>query len=135
MADYQATARTNYFRVKDQAAFNAALPGDITVQRGQDDRIALFADGDHGCWPTEYWPDDADDAVEIDWPALFAEHLVDGQVVVIIEAGAERQRFVGGWAQAIHSSGKSVSICLDDIYALAEKELGVGQHNITKACW
>lgn len=64
MADYAATARTNYFRVKDLDAFRAGMPDDVTVspegpslQDNPSGRVCLLAQTDHGSWPCTAWVD------------------------------------------------------------------------------
>lgn len=79
MADYNATARTNYFRVKDLETFRADLrrhglsvgewadvPGDsLILDAGENNEpagaVALFSRDDHGTWPS--WGDD-DELIE-----------------------------------------------------------------------
>lgn len=42
-----------------------------------------------------------------------------------MEAGAEKMRYISGWAQAVHSDGRTVELRLSDIYVKAEEAFGV----------
>lgn len=56
-------------------------------------------------------------------PDLVAAHLVDGDVAVFLEVGAEKMRYLGGIAYAVNSQGESRTVSLEDIYEQA-KPLG-----------
>jgi len=47
------------------------------------------------------------------------------EIAVVMEAGAEKHCYVGGWAVAINSKGERAQVTLHDIYALAAKKFGV----------
>ena len=134
MANYYGTTRTNYFRVKDADAFNKWIEQFSGIEIIKKDGTVglLFDDG----MPTIRWEtEDADGneqndvEVEIDFMDELAEHLADDEVAVLQEAGAEKMRYINGYAIAINNKKETKQINLDDIYALA-KELG---SNITKA--
>jgi hypothetical protein len=106
MANYYATARSNYFKVKDLEAFkNWCRSLEIEPIDGDpdDDKTGLVAmisatpdgDGWPGCRVNEN-----DEVVGIDLAAEFAAHLEDGWVAVLMEAGSEKSRYVAGWALA-----------------------------------
>ncbi len=125
MANYYASARSNYFRVKDLAAFRAAMtPLSVEVVGNDDDpqQVALLSDDEAG-WPSGYWDEASDTDVEVDVAELVAGHLADGWVAVFMEAGHEKLRYVAGCATAINAAGQVRQIRLDDIYGLA-KQLG-----------
>ena len=136
MSNFMGTARSNYFLVKDVEAFKEwawALP-DIRILEQETEnpgvsRYGILSDGDEGCFPTYYFAlnegDEGDD-VEIDWKADLGVHLQDGEVCVLMEAGAERTRYIAGWTIAFDNTDKpQVEISLDSIYALAETAFGV----------
>ena len=134
MANYYGTTRTNYFRVKDADAFNKWIEQFSGIEIIKKDGTVglLFDDG----MPTIRWVtqkeengDEKDVEVEIDFMDELAEHLADDEVAVLQEAGAEKMRYINGYAIAINNKKETKQINLDDIYALA-KELG---SNITKA--
>ena len=137
MANFYASARTNYFKVKDNEAFLNALENipDIEVCRQHippynaegivpkdfdyGGYAILVADGDYGGFPSQFYDDENDVEIEIDLADLIAEHLVDGEVAILMECGAEKLRYVTGWAEAINSKGERMSISLNDIYDIA----------------
>lgn len=147
MADYIAAARTNVFRVRDAKTFIDAVgkvAPDVVVEVRDwqhanktpthnelpGDAVMMYSESCHGDWPN-YGVDEINNDFEIDWPALVSEHMVDDQVCVIMEAGSEKLRYISGWATAIYSDGRSVSISLTDIYAKTAAEFGVDENNIT----
>lgn len=129
MANYYGTARTNYFAVKDPEKFMqemSELPCEV-IQKKMPDGETLYgvmdnnADGGGMDWTS--W-DEFDEPTEIDWLEIFSRHLVDGHVAVLMEAGAEKHRYVIGYAHAVNSKNERVSIDLDDIYDRAAVALG-----------
>ncbi|MBN8461185.1 MAG: hypothetical protein J0M04_25455 [Verrucomicrobia bacterium] len=140
MANYYATARSNYFAVKDEAAFRA-WAGNLGLTVLEPDHRAKSTDGirrfgiapgnngDSGAWPAHVWDDETTDYTEIDLTAQLAPHLGDGEVAVLMEVGHEALRYVTGSAVAVNASGRTVSIDLGSIYRTAGK-LGP---NLTRA--
>lgn len=127
MADYIASARSNYFVVKNSTAFQAwCIEHDLDFWNGDcgspnSYAVAPSQDSGHGEWPW-YESDDGDCS-----QTLFNEiaaHLVDEQVAVFIEAGAENLRYVAGTAVAIHSSGARVDLSISEIYDKARTAFG-----------
>ena len=124
MANYYAASRTNTFQVKDVAAFKAwADRLGIRVHTREDGTGFMLDPGDgndSGTFPS--YDVEIDD--EIDFADQLAGHLADGSVAVIVEAGAEKLRYVHGHAVAVNSQGKQVHVNLTDIYERAEKAFG-----------
>ena len=67
---------------------------------------------------------DADPYEEFDFMEELAPHLADGSIAVVVASGAEKMRYVCGWASAVNNTGKQVYININSIYDLAKKELG-----------
>lgn len=126
MANYYESARSNYFIVKDIEAFEAELNGFdleiITQQAGDLTKVKLLASEENG-FPSEVFDPETFDSYEINWADIFKRHLADEQVAIIMGAGAEKLRYINGWAEAFNNKGESRAISLDAIYNLA-KELG-----------
>ena len=135
MANYYGVGRTNYFRVKDEAAFLSDLEEIEGVRIHDEIRkdgqrwFMLMDDNDDG-WCLS-WKDERKDAAEIWLPEVIARHLIDDEVAIIMESGHEKHRYVSGWAVAINNKGDFKQLTLNDIYDLA-KELGP---NITDASY
>lgn len=119
MSNYYCAARTNYFRVKDEAAFRAwadrrgvEIAESFAVHPGA---FAVFArDG-------EAFPNSDDDGNEVDFVAEIAGHLASDSVAVLFEVGAEKLRYLVGMAVAVNAEGQRVALDLGDIYRLAEQ--------------
>ena len=136
MANYYSSARTNYFRVKDVDAFNKWIKqfsGLETIVHETEGTVGvLFEDGVPFCrWETEKDADgnEHDVDVEVDFMEELALHLADNEVAILQEAGAEKLRYINGYAIAVNNKGERRQISIDKIYDLA-KELG---SNITRA--
>jgi hypothetical protein len=136
MANYYGQGRTNYFAVKDADAFKAEMaqyPVEVITSEKDGETLygLLDADENGSGWPyayiTELEDEDGEPVetdMEIDWVAVFARHLVDGWVAVMTETGAEKYRYMIGYALAVNSKGESREVNLSkDIYTLAQ-ELG-----------
>lgn len=122
MANYCATARTNYVKVTDRDKLTAALAQlDLDIV-DKDGRVAVLETSGEG-WPSLAYDEKLDENVEIDVACLIAEHLAEGEVLVLIEAGAEKLRYVSGHAIAINNRGERRTVSLADIYKTAG-ELG-----------
>jgi hypothetical protein len=121
MADYLATSRSNYFRVKDPTAFEewcrdnsldvwtAALTEDTS-------EISHAVAANDGYWPSQRWDENQDDFIDFDFAGELAAHLKDNEVAILMEVGHEKLRYVCGYAQAIRSDGRVVELSLRDIY-------------------
>jgi len=121
MANYYASCRSNYFKVKDEDAFILAMseiPGIEVSQEANDTFCLLGGDPDGAGWPSWVQDDDGKD-IEIDLPLEVSKYLADGEVAIFMESGAEKLRYVVGYAVAINSQGEQVSIGLNDIYDMA----------------
>jgi len=88
--------------------------------------ISGTPDGDG--WPSNR-VNENDEVVDIDLVRDLAAHLEDGWVAVLMEAGAEKCRYVTGWALGLNSKGETRRVSLEDIYELAGQ---IGEH-VTKA--
>lgn len=135
MANYYGSARSNYFKVKDEAAFLAALEDvpDIEIHGVNEKGFCILVNGgDYGGWPTMGWDDEEEDDFEIDLPVLVSEHLLDDEVAIFMESGAEKLRYIVGYAEAINNKGERKTISLMDIYDIA-KGMTSKPENVTQA--
>lgn len=125
MANYQPTWRSNYFRVRDRAAFDAwisAYDSDIIVEtRSRDghEEIALLQHPDSENGIPVFLPnpdgDVMEDVMEVNFPAELAEHLAADSVAILQEVGHERVRYVYGYAVAIRADGRTLDLSLGDL--------------------
>jgi hypothetical protein len=144
MANYYGIGRTNYFAVKSAEDFTAEMANyPVEVITREQDGVTLYglldANSDGGGWEWSYVAELEDEDgepietdLEIDWAEVFARHLVDGWVAILMETGAEKYRYVSGYALAVNSKGESHEINLSrDIAKLA---LTLGE-NVTDASY
>lgn len=122
MANYMGSARSNHFRVRDEAAFLhwvESLPGVMArMDDGNPERFALLVeDGDGGGWPNWRYEERTEDEGELDIYAELAGHLADGEVAILQEVGAEKLRYLVGYAVAVNYRGETLAVSIDDIYA------------------
>jgi hypothetical protein len=139
MANYYATARSNYFAVKDETTFRqwaesiGLMVFEPTHAHVTADGIPRFAiapgDGDECGWFCTRYDEETDEHDDVDLTKELASHLRDDEVAILMETGSEKLRYLRGYATAVNSAGKSVHMSLEGIYARARK-LG---SNITRA--
>jgi hypothetical protein len=107
----------NYFRVKDATAFEAwchtrSLDFWTKHYGGVGDRYAVSADtGDSAGWPCYDSKQD-----DIDLTGELAKHLDPRDIAVLIEIGSEKLRYLTGIATAVHHSGRTLHVDLNEIY-------------------
>ena len=130
MANYYGQARTNYFLVKDAEAFKtemAKYPVRVIEQKiGAESAYGILDDdGDAGGLPWSQFNEETDEYEDLVWETIIGNHLKDGAVCVLMETGAEKYRYLSGWAIAFNNKGETRRVDITDIYDLA-KELGTG---------
>lgn len=135
MANWYGTARSNYVRLKDPQAVKALLaertPEVHVEESSSKPGLYVFlvsGMSDSGGWPSVPLLDadgeEDDDADHIGFDDLIAEHLADGEVLILVECGAEKLRYLTGWARALRvKDGKrqDLFVSIEDIYRLVEK--------------
>ena len=134
MADFIASARSNYFSVVDRAAFEAwldTLPLDVSIITEPDpdvpeEKVGLLFNEPYGILMNF----EDMDGQERDVLKELAPHLADGETAILMEAGAEKLRYISGVAIALQRAREEpegyrmLKVCLSDIYDLAEKAWG-----------
>lgn len=122
--NYDSWARSNYFQVKDNEAFEAwCTLVDVQYEKeSRDDGSILYGFiSDNGSWPVDRYDEVTEEDVEVDFFAEVSEHLKDGYVAVFMEVGHEGMRYLSASAYAINNKGESEEIYLDQIYEVAKK--------------
>lgn len=138
--NFSATARSNYFRVKDEEKFKewvgaTSLKILTGSRKSEPDKAGVrrfaIAPGDYceGGWPSTLYDEETDEDRDVDVAEELAEHLADDEVAILMEAGSEGERYVTGWAVAVNNKGGYEQVGLDDIY---KKAAHLGE-NITQA--
>ena len=126
MANYYESARSNYFKVKDLEAFKEDLDKFDGIQIVDGDsadpnragRVCLLATDES--FPSECYDDNGDEIPDMTLDKVIAKHLTEDSVFIAMGAGAEKLRYICGWAYAIDCTGEMVHINLDNIYELAK---------------
>jgi hypothetical protein len=109
--------------VADAANFTAWVDDlELEAQKNDDGTFTLFAE--EGFWPS-LRDDELGDPQDVDFVAELAAHLAEGEVAVLMQAGAEGLRYILGTALAIHSDGRLLTLELDDIYGRVKETWGV----------
>jgi hypothetical protein len=126
MANYYGTARSNYFRVKDEAEFIKWAEGlGLEIIRDEAGRFGLLpGDMSEGTFPSyseEVEAKDPESMGEIDVLDEISKHLAPGSVAIIMEAGAEKMRYIQGIATAINDKGETEQVDIAEIYDRAKK--------------
>lgn len=127
MANYYATARTNYFKVKDEAAFRQwaeDLHCEVLTDGEDEHTFALLCSDEDGI-PSSRYNNRTDEVVEVEFMAELAAHLQEDHVAIVQESGHEARRYVSAHAWAVNSRGEIAHVSLSDIYA---KAAPLGKH-------
>lgn len=140
MANWNGAARTNYFVCTDKNVLARSLePFDIIISEGASDnagKVCLLSTDESGGWPGTGYIDGEKGDIDFDMDVHVMPYVCEGEVVVAMEAGAEKLRYVSGLAEARIRKGDEVKVCaihLNDIYDLAARHFGVDKKNITIA--
>ncbi|CAM3836894.1 hypothetical protein VRRI112168_02475 [Vreelandella rituensis] len=154
MANFYGVERSNYVRFQPEAMEVVAAYCDLF-------EIALAeSDGRHCLLPSEQSEDgcfgsqgfvardsllcgalegldfqEGDEAeVDIDLSEV-AKHMQPGEVLVVEKAGAEKLRYVTGFAEAYNHLGECVTLNISEIYQRAADAFGVDRNTITHASY
>jgi len=127
MANYVPFVRSNYFKVKDHAAFEAfCKKWGVKMIGGPDhDELVGFLGGDEVGIPLCYYDSESGEHVEGRFMDDLATHLVDGWVALVREIGYEKMRYLVGYTVAVNARGESIEVSLDQIYDDAKR---LGEH-------
>jgi hypothetical protein len=136
MANWCGMSRSNYFRVKDEAAFRTwAEAIELAVLCDNQGRVGFYSNTDDGGLPSFRHTDDEEGSEEVDLVAELAKHLIDGEIAVFMTIGHEKARYMSGSAVALNSEATHVSIDLSDIYERAAATFGAKAGSISEASY
>lgn len=113
MSNYLCSCRTSFFRVKSAEKF-LAWASDIleisarieTEGKHMGLAVILGNDPDGGGWPCQRFNEKKDEFEEYDFFGELSAHLAKGWSVILMEAGAERLRYIIAQAVVVDWRGK-----------------------------
>src|SRR4051794_14568568 len=113
MANWWGSSRSNYFRVKDLDRFKSWAEDieEINILYTGGGLVAISGKY-YGGWPHVR----GEECDSFDLFQELSQHLADGEIAVLIEAGAEKLCYITGHAVAVTSRGEKVSLSLEQIY-------------------
>lgn len=120
----QSAARSNFFAVKDPEAFVHEMNSfDLfQVQHDGNGRFCLLhvqPDRDWGRWPSISFDPETGEEESVEFFAIIAGHLREGEVAVFFHVSADKLRSIVGEAVAVNSAGQVERLSLQDIYERA----------------
>ena len=132
MADFFATSRSNFVLVKDvTAAIEALKDFDIPIYRHPKNANAIMLTGCDGDGTFSIVSYEELGETYLDLPEWAATHLVEGQVLILVSAGAEKLRYVTAWAEAYTWKGEQVSVdLLVTLFSKLESKLGIDPKSV-----
>ena len=135
MANYYCAARSNYFKIgrpKDFMEWISNIPDVVfeTKEKQTNDPKDLvgmvYADNTDGAgWPTYRYDTETDEEEEIDFFFELSQFLAPGEVAVFMETGAEKLRYLTGYACAVNDKGQYLDVNINDIYQKIADEWGI----------
>ena len=133
MANFYATSRSNFVLVKDvQAAIDSLKHYDIPIHRHPTNKNAIMLAGceDNGTFSSSYVDDNNED-VYLDLAEWSATHLQQGQVLVLVSAGAEKLRYISAWAEAYTWKGEVITVDLiETLFSRLQSDLGIAPSEV-----
>lgn len=137
MADWYGAARSNYVRIKDMEGLKASLePFEIEISHGSDEnegKICLLgSSADNGGMPSYIWEDGTDEMIEFSFAEHVCPFMEDGEILVVMESGAEKLRYITGYASAYNAKGDAVHVSLSDIYTKAAEFFNIKEDDISR---
>jgi hypothetical protein len=131
MADFYATSRSNYVLVKDvTAAIESLKDFDIPIHRHPTNENAIMLAGCpyFGTFNSSYVDENTGEDTYLNLAEWASTHLVEGQVLVLVSAGAEKLRYVSAWAEAYTWKGEVIHVdLLDALFRKIYEKLDLGE--------
>jgi hypothetical protein len=125
MANYYSSSRSNYFKVKDTEKFKDFLDStrSLSFIEDKEGRVGFLVETEEGL-PYYIYDEETGEESELDLAQELSQHLIDGEVAIYQEVGAEKLRYLVGYSVAVNSKGETITVNINDIYRIAQEELG-----------
>lgn len=133
MANWYGTSRTNYVKVISLEAAEAfAKTRTLEVDPHPTEvNFVMFTSTDESGGFNHWQYDPVAEEITDCWSwEEVAEILVEGQVLIVMEIGAEKLRYLTGSAIAVTWDGRTAYMTLENIYQKAAEEFGVPSRSI-----
>jgi len=130
MANYYATVRSNYFKVKDADKFKSWIDRLGLELFENKDGVFGFGSMDEGL-PTCVLREDGE-YDDVDVVEDISEYLAEGEVAIIQEIGSEKLRYLVGYAVAIDWKNEKKWVNLCDIYDIVGEKYGKWGKDISR---
>lgn len=129
MANYSGAARTNFFRVVDEAAGDelkawCEKTGNV-LHTHASVPLCFMVSGERESGDFNFDHEDENGEDQHLWWDTICHVLAEGECLVAVASGAEKLCYVSGHALAMKADGSHVSLSLFDIYDMARKTLGI----------
>ena len=107
----------------------------VDILSSEPNWVLLLSESEDGGFPSSMWDEEEDDFIEIDWVDIIHPHLEEGAICVMETVGAEKLRYLTGYAIAFNHEGKTTSVSIADIYKKAALEFSVPKGSIATATY
>lgn len=139
MSNWEGMSRTNYVTIEDLDGLEESV-SPFELEIAEDDsspgKFCFITETEYGDWPFSGYDFETDTEVELSVDQHIMPFVKEGEVLVIMEAGHEKARYISGNASAYIRRGDSVdrvSLSLQDIYTRAAEKFNVPMESITPA--
>lgn len=129
MANYYASARTSYAKMRDNDDFLSwaeTIPDSEIITQVSEEHGTLYGfllGEDCGGVPCRRYVEETDEDYDLNFHTEIQEHLAPGWSIIVMEAGAEKLRYISGHA-AVITPTKVEFISLGSWVEEALKKLG-----------
>lgn len=131
MANYSPAWKSGEFGVKDEErflqwvqSFGGEVGFDREVKESQVSFTLQQGDTSESGIPCMRYNPDTYKWVDCDFAKELASHLAEDSIAVLQEVGAEKLRYLVGYAVAVRSDGEILQISIEDIYREIHEEWG-----------
>ena len=122
MANWYGHARSNYVKIKDIfGLLDAIEPFALGIYQGDNGDVGFITNDEYGGWPSSTELENGEE-LWFDPGVHIVPFLVDGEVLIMMQVGSEKLRYLTGSASAYHSDGRVIDVTIDQIYEKVRTE-------------
>ena len=106
MANVEGWGVSNFFAVKDRAAFDAwAADRDLKIYEGEGGTVQLTAENHESGWPNQLELPGAEDIVDVDIAEELQDHVEDGDAAILMEISVMGSASLNGQVTVVTPTG------------------------------